>query len=106
MPAPFSKFSGKICVSFCLNTGKRFFLEVLFSSQQKGFLKNGTTKDFQNNPLLERWACFYVTISETFVHFQYFSFETDFLENKKKLKKLEFSLLAERTKIENASFPY
>ena len=54
MPAPFSKFSGKICVSFCLNTGKRFFLEVLFSSQQKGFLKNGTTRDFQNNPLLER----------------------------------------------------
>ena len=54
MTAPFSMFYGQICVSFCLNTGKRFFLEVLFSSQQKGFLKNGTTRDFQNNPLLER----------------------------------------------------
>ena len=35
MVAPFSKFYGKIWVSFCLNTGKHFFLEVLFSSQQK-----------------------------------------------------------------------
>ena len=28
MVAPFSKFYGKIWVDFCLNTGKRFFLEV------------------------------------------------------------------------------
>ena len=35
MVAPFSKFYGKILVSFYLNTGKRFFLEVSFSSQQK-----------------------------------------------------------------------
>ena len=35
MVAPFGKFYGKTWVSFCLNTGKRFFLEVLFSSQQK-----------------------------------------------------------------------
>ena len=31
----FQQVYGKIWVSFCLNTGKRFFLEVLFSSQQK-----------------------------------------------------------------------
>ena len=37
MVAPFSKFYGKIWVSFCLNTGKRFFLEVSFSSQQKEY---------------------------------------------------------------------
>ena len=30
-----SKFYGKIWVGFCLNTGKRFFLEVSFQSQQK-----------------------------------------------------------------------
>ena len=30
MTAPFSKFYGKICAGFCLNTGKGFFLEVLF----------------------------------------------------------------------------
>ena len=30
MVAPFSRFYGKICVGFCLNTGRRFFLEVSF----------------------------------------------------------------------------
>ena len=39
MVAPFSKFYGKIWVSFYLNTGKRFFLEVSFLSQQKGSSK-------------------------------------------------------------------
>ena len=39
------------------------------------------TRDFQNSPPFERSACFYVTISENFEHFQYFNFETDFLEN-------------------------
>ena len=37
--------------------------------------------DFQNSPLFERSACFYVVISENFEHFQYFNFEADFLEN-------------------------
>ena len=31
----FYKFHGKIWDSFCLNTGKHFFLEVLLSRQQK-----------------------------------------------------------------------
>ena len=43
-------------------------------------LKNGT-RDFQNTPPFERSTCFYVTISENFKRFQYFNFETDFLEN-------------------------
>ena len=30
MIAPFSKFYGKILADFCLNIGKRFFLEVSF----------------------------------------------------------------------------
>ena len=30
MVAPLSKFYGKIWVGFCLDTGKRFFLEVSF----------------------------------------------------------------------------
>ena len=78
MVAPFSKFYGKIWVSFCLT--KRFFLEVSFSS-------------------------FYATISENFERFQYCNFETYFLENET-FKKLEYRFLVERTKIENASFPY
>ena len=35
MVAPCSKFYGKTCHGFCLNTGKRFFLEVSFWRQQK-----------------------------------------------------------------------
>ena len=36
--------------------------------------------DFQNIAPLERSACFYVTISGNFERFQYFNFETAFLE--------------------------
>ena len=37
--------------------------------------------DFQNSPPFERSSCFFEAISENFEHFQYFKFETDFLEN-------------------------
>ena len=46
-----------------------------------------------------------MAISGNFEHFQYFNFETDFLENEK-LKKLEYRFLVESTKIDNASFRY
>ena len=44
---PFTNFYYKVCVRFCLNTGKRLFLLFLFWSQQKelGSSKNGT-RDF------------------------------------------------------------
>ena len=45
------------------------------------------SRDFQNSPLLERSACFYVTISESFKHFQYFNFKTNFLENENLFRK-------------------
>ena len=70
-----------------------------------GIVKNGNG-DFQNSPPFEGSACFYVKISENFEHFQYFKFETDFLENESFFKKLEYRFLVERTKIEKASFPY
>ena len=44
-----------------------------------------------------------MTVCGNFERFQYFNFETDFLEN---FKKLEYRFLVESTKIENASFPY
>ena len=47
-----------------------------------------------------------MTISENFEHFQYFNFETDFLENETFFKNLGHRFLVERSKIENASFPY
>ena len=44
-------------------------------------LLKGGTKDFHNSPPFERSARFYVTISGNFGRFQYFKFETGFLEN-------------------------
>ena len=78
----FSNFYGKNWVGFCLNIRKRFFLEFSFQSQQKEhkfFYKNGT-RDFRNSPPFDRSACFDVTISESLKDFQYFDFETNFLE--------------------------
>ena len=43
--------------------------------------------DFQNSPQFERSACFYVTISGNFERFQYFKFETNFLEIKSPFQK-------------------
>ena len=44
--------------------------------------------------------------SEIFKHFQYFNFETDFLENENLFQNSRVRFLVESTKIENASFPY
>ena len=38
--------------------------------------------DFQKSRPFERSACFYTTIIKNFKRFQYFNFETYFLENK------------------------
>ena len=45
-----------------------------------------------------------MTISESFKRFQYFNFETNFLENEN--EKLIYRFLVETTKIENTSFPF
>ena len=68
-------------------------------------LRNGT-RDFQNSPPFERSACFYVTISENFEHFQYFNFETDFLQNENFFQKTGAPFLVKCTNIKKASFPY
>ena len=91
MVAPFSRFYGKIWVGLCLNTEKRFFSEVSYftvSRKSIDFSKNGT-KDFQNSPPFKRSTCFYVAINGNFERFQYFNFETDFMETKTFFKKLE-----------------
>ena len=46
-----------------------------------------------------------MTISESFKRFQYFNFETNFLENENLFQKTD-RFLAETTKIENTSFPF
>ena len=63
-------------------------------------LKNGT-RDFQNSFPLERSACFYMTIKGNFERFQYFNFETDFLENENLFQKTGVPVFVESTKIEN-----
>ena len=70
------------CVYFCLNTGKHFFKGFILKATKRAFffLKSGT-RDFQNNPPFKRSACVYVKISRSFERFQYFNFETYFLEN-------------------------
>ena len=65
-------------------------------------LKNRVS-GFQNSPPFERSACFYLTITENFKGFQYFNFETNFLENENLFQKLEYCFLVESTKIESAS---
>ena len=62
--------------------------------------------DFQNSNQFERLACFYVTISESFKRFQYFNFETDFLENENLFQKTGAPFFSWNHKIENTSFPF
>ena len=87
MVAPFSKFYGKIWAGFCLNTEKRFFLEVSRSIKRTYVLLKNGTREFQNSPPFERSAYFYVIISGNFERFQYFNFEADFLENQNLFQK-------------------
>ena len=82
---------------------KGFFFKPTERAQV--LLKN-SARDFQNSPPFARSACFYVTISGNFERFQYFNFETDFLENENVFQKLEYCFLVESTKTENASFPF
>ena len=80
MVAPFNKFYGKTCVSFYL--WKTLFLRgfTLKPAERAQILLKSGPMDFLNSPLFERSTCFYVAISGNFELFQYFNFETDFLE--------------------------
>ena len=49
---------------------------------------------------------FYVIICGNFERFQYFNFETDFVENENLFQKTGVTFLVESIKIENALFPY
>ena len=60
---------------------------ILKSTERAQVLPKNGTKGFQNSPPFERLACFYMTISENFVSFQYFNFKTDFLKNENLFQK-------------------
>ena len=72
--APFSNFYGKIRVGFIL----KLIAEVL--------LKNGT-RDFENSPPFERFACFFVRITGKFQRFQYFNLKQFFWKKAKPFPK-------------------
>ena len=65
------------------------------------------TRVFQNCPLFQRSAYFYVTITGDFERFQLFISEAKFSEKQKSFfKKLEYRFLIENTTIENTRYPY
>ena len=78
----------KFGLVFVLTLENAFLRGFIFKSTERAqvLLKNGT-RDFQNSPPFERSACFYVTVSESFKRFQYFNFETNFLENENLFQK-------------------
>ena len=67
-------------------------------------LNRNSPRDFQSGPPFDRRV--FVAINENFKRFQYFNFETDFLENENLFQKTGVPFWVESTKIENASFPY
>ena len=82
MFAPFSKFYGNIWVGFFLNTARRFFLRRFILKQAKRV------------EALKKVGMFYVTIRGIFERFQYFNFETDFLENENLFQKTGVSFFS------------
>ena len=83
-----ASFTAKFGLVFVLTLENAFSQRFHFEANGKsiGSLKNGT-KDFQNSLPFASSVCFYVTMSGDFERFQYFNFETNFLENKKNFQK-------------------
>ena len=83
-----ASFTAKFGLAFVLILENNFFRSFILKPTERVqvFLKNGN-RDFRNIPPFERLACFYVTICENFERFQYFNFETDFLENENLFQK-------------------
>ena len=109
MVAPFSKFYGKIWVSFCLNTGKGCFLEVSFSSQQKErhrFFYKTVLGIFKIALSLKDRHVFMWRLVKILNIFSALTLKQIFQKTKTFFKNLKYRYLVERTTIVNASFPY
>ena len=81
-------FTAKFWLVFVLMLESAFSYMFYINATERAqvLLKNGT-RDFQDSPPFERWACFYMTIAGNFERFQYFNFETDFTENENLFQK-------------------
>ena len=107
MPAPSSKFYGKIWVGFCLNTGKLFFLEVSFWSQQKEhrFFSKTVLGIFKIALSLKDRHVFMWQSVKILNFFNGLTLKQLFCKTKTFFKKLGYCFSFESTKFENASFP-
>ena len=104
---PPASLTAKFELAFVLTLENIFSWRFYFKANRKSISSSkSSTRYFQNSPPFDRSVCFYVTICENFECFQYFNFETDFLENEILFQKTGVTFLVESTKIENASFPY
>ena len=106
MVAPSSKFYDKIWVGFCLNTGKGFFWEISFYSQQK------EDRAFWKTVLVIFKIALHLRDRDVFRWqsaailnvFNSSTLKQIFLKTKTLFKNLEYRFLVESTKIANASF--
>ena len=62
-----ASFTAKYQLVYVLTQEKTFYIGLILKPTEKVWvlLKSGT-REFQNSPLFERVACFYVTISGNF----------------------------------------
>ena len=89
---------------FCLNTRKRFFLEVLnFNSNRKSIFFKKTVLGITLR-LRDRHVVMWQLV-EILNNFNTLNLKQNFWKVKTFLKELEYSFLVESTKIENASSP-
>ena len=102
-----ASFTAKAELVFVLTLKNAFPQRFYFEANIKTIGSSKTpTRDFQNRPLFQRQACFYVTVSGDFGRFLYFNFETNFQKTKTFDEKLEKCFLVESTNTEGTSLPY
>ena len=73
-----ASFTGKFRLVFVLALENR---NILKPTEKTEVILQNSAIDFENTPLFESSACFYVTICENFERFQYFNFGTEFRKN-------------------------
>ena len=73
-----ASFTGKFRLVFVLTLENR---NILKPTEKTEVILQNSAIDFENTPLFESSACFYVTICENFERFQYFNFGTEFRKN-------------------------
>ena len=108
MVATFSKFYSKIWVSFGLNTGEWFLLEVAVSDQLKEhrFFHKAALGIFKIAVRLRDQQVFMWRSVKTLNIFSTSNLKQIFQKTITFFKKLKYCFLVGDTKVENASFPY